>query len=144
MPSFIMDGRKRILFDSQSAEGRYILTITPSAFREVDWASKNYDIFAWEGPVTPVESRISDLPKAIPFWLRAGDLRNLLPKGASPKYVGKQTINGESCDFIRTTVSTPSGKGMVEFDVAPFQRIALPLLLGSRGSRWDASSSSGS
>lgn len=116
---FVMEGRKRILFDGMTPSGRYTVTITPKKFREVDWATKAYDIYDWHGLVTPFESRISVLPASIPLWLSAGDLGAILPKMSNPKLVGNQTINGETCDLIRGNIKNDRGTAVIEVDVAP-------------------------
>jgi hypothetical protein len=115
---FIIDGRKRLLYDAMTPVGRYILTITPERYREVDYASKSYEEAVSPGPVWQVESRFSNIPKTIPFWLKAGDIQSLLPKGAKAVYVGKQTVSGIACDLIRTTYKNQFGSGTMEFCIA--------------------------
>jgi hypothetical protein len=114
----IMDGRKHLLYDAMTRAGRYVLTVTPTRFREVDWSTKSYEEFPNEGLVTQVESRQSTLPKTIPYWLKAGTLQSLVPKGGKTVYVGKQVVSGYDCDLIRTNFSNQFGKGMLEFCVA--------------------------
>lgn len=111
----VIDGRKRMAFDAR-APYRYVLTLTPSEFREIDWSSKTYDVFPYLGMVQPVASRVSDLPKAIPFWLEFPDLKMALPGGTSPQYAGKQMVGGETCDLVRVAFNNRIGKGTIELD----------------------------
>jgi hypothetical protein len=53
------------------------------------------------------------------MWLRSGDLKAMLPPKTMPQYMGKQTINGEACDFLKAVIPGQYGESIVEFDVAP-------------------------
>ena len=114
----IVDGQNRFLYDATMPRGKFVLSITPSVYREVDYASKSYDETPPPGKLTLYSSRISKVPETIPFWLTLSDIHRLLQRGSQITYQGVQVVNGVSCDVVKSTFQTQMSKGYFDFDIA--------------------------
>ena len=114
----VIEGRKRLLFDAKVPGGHVVFTIGDKGYREVNQPTKTYDELAFKGGVRPVASRISGVPRTIPFWMFGGDLRGTVPPNSKPVTLGKRTVNSYECDHIKVSFKTPIAEGLVEYDIA--------------------------
>jgi len=115
----VVDHRKSLLFDSITPVGKFVLTISPKGYREVDWYSKSYDEFPYPGLIHVFESRLlPKLPATIPTWVLSPDLRQNFPRDNKFVYVRSETVAGHACDVVETKVKTLEGTATVDFSIA--------------------------
>ena len=114
----VIDGKSRMLYDATTPAGKYVLSITPTLYRDVDYRSRIYDEYPSPGPVKRYASRISRIPNSIPYWLLASNLHELLAPGSSAVYAGTKNVAGFSCDVIHSTIRTAEASGFMDFSIA--------------------------
>ena len=114
----IMDHGKRLFYEGTAPRIRYVMSITPNLYREIDYFTKQYDEFPYQGGYTVYPTRISPVQSSIPLWLRLPNLVRLLPSGTSFKFVGSRMIGSRRCDHIHSDIKTQVGRGTVDIDIA--------------------------
>jgi len=116
--SLIVDHNKRLRYDALSGPTKYILSITPALYREVDFHMKEYEEFPYQGGFSVFPSDISPLQISLPMWLKVPTLNALIPRTAKFQFVNSRKVGNQTCDHLHTEFQTNEGSGTIDLDIA--------------------------
>jgi len=138
----LVDSGKRLFISMKAPDLDYVASITPRQVVELDKLTQLYDEHSGEEQAYVPKSRLTGAVQMFPRWIRANDLRQILPKGVSFLISEPETIGGASCDRVVAKYSLPDhSSGVIDASidstgVVRRMRILAQSLMGTTDFEW--------